>query len=208
MFVSSISDNSLILSGRCPHCRRDVALNSVTTLHLETLSNVQRRICACRCISCHKYILAITKQVLDGNHWVWAYESHCPLGSPNDNVSEHVPDGVREDFREALRCRWIDAFKAAVLMCRRSLQASCDREHAAGNDLFTQIDDLAAKQRITEPLKKMAHRIRLLGKRGAHGDYSDIDDSITEKDANDAITFMNHYMDHVYVLPAQLEGKS
>src|SRR5262249_25705483 len=96
-------------------------------------------------------------------------------------------------------------FKATVLMCRRSLQVSCDREKATGKDLFTQIDDLAQKQLITEPLKKMAHRIRLLGKKGAHGDYSDIDETITEKDADDAIKFMRHYLEHVYVLPSQLE---
>lgn len=73
-----------------------------------------------------------------------------------------------------------------------------------GKDLFTQIDDLAAKQKITEPLKKMAHRIRLLGKKGAHGDFSDIDDTITPQDAEDAIKFMRHYFEHVYVLPARL----
>ena len=68
-----------------------------------------------------------------------------------------------------------------------------------------QIADLADKQRITGTLKEMAHRIRLLGKKGAHGDYSDINDNITEKDAEDAITFMRHYLDHVYVLPKRLE---
>jgi hypothetical protein len=89
-------------------------------------------------------------------------------------------------------------------MCRRSLQVSCDKEKAKGNDLFKQIDDLASNQRITAPLKEMAHRIRLLGKRGAHGDYSDIDSTIDKSDAIDAITFMRHYLEHVYILPAKL----
>jgi hypothetical protein len=43
------------------------------------------------------------------------------------------------------------------------------------------------------------------GKKGAHGDYSDIDDTIGEKDAGEAIKFMRHYLEHVYVLPKQLE---
>ena len=106
-----------------------------------------------------------------------------------------IPADIASDFREAIRCHWVKAFKATVLMCRKSLQVSCDKENAEGNDLFKQIDDLAHKGRITESLKKMAHRIRLLGNRGAH-DYSDIDDSITEKDANDAINFMAHYLQH------------
>jgi hypothetical protein len=78
-------------------------------------------------------------------------------------------------------------------------------EKASGKNLFAQIDDLASKQRITEPLKKMAHRIRLVGKQAAHGDYSDIDATITEKDADDALSFMGHYVEHVYILPKQLE---
>src|SRR5450631_3802712 len=36
--------------------------------------------------------------------------------------------------------------------------------------------------------------------------YSDIDDTVTEKDADDAITFMRHFVEHVYVLPARLAG--
>jgi hypothetical protein len=80
-------------------------------------------------------------------------------------------------------------------------------EKAEGNDLFNQIDDLAAKQRITGTLQRMAHRIRLLGKRGAHSDYSDIDATIGVTDADQALTFMSHYFEHIYVLPKQLEGK-
>ena len=53
----------------------------------------------------------------------------------------------------------------------------------------------------------MAHRIRLLGKRGAHGDFSDIDTTIGVEDADDAIKFMEHYLEHVYVLPAKLKPK-
>jgi hypothetical protein len=117
-----------------------------------------------------------------------------------------VPIEIAPYFKEALRCRWIDAYGATVLMCRRALQVSCDREKAAGKDLFTQIDDLASKQIINPTLRAMAHNIRLLGKRGAHSDYSDIDSEIADKDADAAILFMSHYLDHVYVLPKKLES--
>jgi len=155
-----------------------------------------------QCQACLKFILATVYRV----NGPYQYETHYPIGKPDDSVEEVIPAEIRTAFQEALRCRWIKAYQATVLTCRRALQVSCDREQAQGKDLFTQIDDLAAKQRITEPLKKMAHRIRLLGKRGAHGDYSDIDATIGEKDADDAITFMRHYLDHVYVLPAKLAG--
>lgn len=138
----------------------------------------------------------------------FTHENHIPLAMPDDKVSAEVPAPVGEDFSEALRCKGVKAKKTVALMCRRSLQASCDIERANGNDLFAQIDDLASKRRIAEPRKKMAHRIRLLGKKGAHGDYSDIDDAITDKDAEDAITLMRHYLGRVYILPAQLKWRS
>ena len=116
-------------------------------------------------------------------------------------MAPEIPKEVGAGWKEALRCYWIKSFGATVLMCRRSLQVSCDREKAVGNDLFKQIDDLASKQITTDPLRKMAHRIRLLGKIGAHGDYSDIDETIGEKDALDAITSMRHYLDHVSSYP-------
>jgi hypothetical protein len=75
----------------------------------------------------------------------------------------------------------------------------------ASPDLYSQIDDLAQRGDITSPLKEMAHRIRLLGKIGAHGDYSDIDDTIAMQDADDALKFVRHYLEHVYVLRAELD---
>lgn len=116
-----------------------------------------------------------------------------------------IPGHVAQEFQEAIRCQWVGAWKATLLMCRRSLEASCDEFKAVGKDLYSQIDDLARNGRITEPLRRMAHRIRLLGNKGAHGDYSDINDTVTPQDANDAIKFMQHYLEHVYILPKKLD---
>jgi hypothetical protein len=198
-----------VLDGTCPHCHSKAVFQRVTEVYSEPSEDTDfhkypsRHCAAMQCPGCRNYILAVLKRNPDSNYF--NYEAHYPLGKPNDNLSTDIPVPVRPEFQEAIRCRWIHSLKATVLMCRRSLQVSCDREGARGNDLFTQIDDLASRQRITETLRKMAHRIRLLGKRGAHGDFSDIDDTITETDADDAITFMSHYLEHVYVLPAKLD---
>jgi hypothetical protein len=212
------------LRGTCPHCSHPSSFIKVTTMHCEPLGTGAYKFAAVtQCQACLKYVLAIVFKPANSNSY--CYESHFPLGKPDDSVDEAIPKEIREAFQEALRCRWVSAYQAAVLTCRRALQVSCDRElleprQAAQEqkppteqakkqnirkDLYTQIDELAAKQKITETLRKMAHRIRLLGKAGAHGDYSDIDATIGVEDADDAITFMRHYLDHVYVLPAKLE---
>ncbi len=194
------------LRGQCPHCHHHVAFMTVTNPYIEESTVLDSRmIAAARCTACNGYILAILKTVrVTSQSSKYVYECHYPLGAPDDSIADGIPESIAGDFKEALRCHWVKAWKATVLMCRRSLQVSCDLEGAVGNDLFNQIDDLEQKQRITETLKKMAHRIRLLGKKGAHGDYSDIDDTITPKDAEDAITFVRHYFEHIYVLPKKL----
>jgi hypothetical protein len=207
------------LRGTCPHCSHPSSFVKVTTMHAETKSGAANRfVAAMQCQACLKFILAIVWRT----NGPYQYDAHYPIGKPDDSVDEVVPVEIRTAFQEALRCRWVKAYQATVLTCRRALQVSCDREllepqadqviteqdkkQNSRKDLYTQIDELATKQRITAILKTMAHRIRLLGKRGAHGDYSDIDATIGEKDADDAITFMRHYLDHVYVLPARLAG--
>jgi hypothetical protein len=212
MDISQLDEEGFVLRGQCPHCFHLAAFPSVTPFFRETQANKDFRVvAAARCEACRKFILGIIKIVVTPGRMLNQYvsfrelEAYYPLRTPAHYDANEVPDPVRLDFSEALRCHWVKAWKATVLMCRRSLQTSCDMEKATGNDLFKQIDALAQSQRITEPLKKMAHRIRLLGKKGAHGDYSDIDDTITEKDADDAITFMRHYLEHVYVLPAKLD---
>jgi hypothetical protein len=204
MELSQMEHGGFVLKGECPHCGNKAAFPTVTDPYHEGSGDEQRHIAVARCIACNEYILAMLKL----GELTWVYDRHYPLGEPNDTLSEDIPVEIRSDFKEAIRAEWIKAYKATVLMCRRSLQTSCDMEKAVGKDLYTQIDDLAAKQKITAPLKGMAHRIRLLGKKGAHGDYSDIDDTITPKDAADAIQFMKHYLEHVYVFPARLAASS
>lgn len=213
MTTTGLGNNMFSLNGECPHCRRQCSFIPATSVKQEVVMKPSdgkptARACAVmQCQGCGKYILGfITWKGNPGQipSIDLTYEDHYPMGVPDDTVSEDVPEGVASGFSEAIRCRSVSAFSATVLMCRRCLQVSCDMEKATGKDLFKQVDDLASKQRITDTLRQMAHRIRLLGKQGAHGDYSDIDDTVTAQDADDAITFMRHYLDHVYVLPARL----
>jgi hypothetical protein len=192
--------------GECPHaiCKRDSVFLSTCVYPLPQAGLMMPFMAIMQCQGCLNFILARVER--NTQHGNFVYIKHWPMGEPSDDeVSGTIPEEVSSEFKEALRCQWIKGYRATVLMCRRALQVSCDKEEAVGNDLFTQIDDLAKKQKITEPLKKMAHRIRLLGKRGAHGDFSDIDATIKPVDAEEAVTFMRHYLEHVYVLPAKLE---
>jgi hypothetical protein len=134
--------------------------------------------------------------------------------------------GVAEDFSEALRCQWIKAHKACVVMCRRAVQASALALGAPkGKKLDQQIDALFAAGKITGPLKDFAHEVRLTGNKGAHpdkdaaastttspdaADRAEDDDNlqdVSEKDADDIVEFTREYLHHIYVMPAKLKAR-
>jgi hypothetical protein len=193
------------LKGQCPYanCRHTATFPAVSGGYMEG----DRMVAVLQCEACANYVLGIIKLQNTLNGKQWFYNTHYPLDSPDDSVAQEVPAEIASDFKEALRARWVKAYKATMLMCRRALETSCTREKAEGRSLFEQIDDLAKKQFITEPLRNMAHGIRLLGNQGAHQqDYSDITDvNVHEQDADAAIEFMREYLNHVYVLPKKLE---
>jgi hypothetical protein len=202
MRVTRLDDGfGFSLSGTCPHYRDRSVFMVVGSPLIESLApGVHRVAAAMRCQGCLKFILGI---VLRGSDGSWNYEEHYPIGAPDDSVDDNVPVPIAADFSEALRCLWVKAYKATVAMCRRSVEASCKDLNAQGNSLFAKIDDLAKKGVITEPLRQMAHAVRLTANRELHGEVDDLA-TITPGDAEAIIAFTKEYFHHVYVMPAKL----
>ena len=119
------------------------------------------------CQGCGGFILGITEQPSNGGNHI--YKEHYPIGSPDETVAGEVPDHIKEDFKEALRCLWVKAFNATAEMCRRAMEASCLNLGAPSNLVLEKmIDWLEAQRMITPYLKEAAHKVRLGGNRGAH----------------------------------------
>jgi DNA-directed RNA polymerase subunit RPC12/RpoP len=195
-------------SGQCPHCGSKSYFKPVTSGYLEQTGNVQTLCNGAQCEACKNCVLiAGERNVILGGRADFSLKAFYPLGRPSDSVDTTVPKEVAEDFREALRCRWVEAYKASVTMCRRSIQTSCLAQGAdKRKKLMRQIDELAAKGLITEPLKQFAHAVRLEGNDGAHPDPDGLD-TVTQKDADDIIEFTREYLHHVYVMPAKLKAR-
>lgn len=154
-----------------------------------------------QCQNCHGVSLVIGTRRRGSEPFTFL---ECfPRENPENTADKSVPENVRADFIEALRCRGIRAYKAAVVMCRRALQSSCQDLKANGKNLISQIDDLASKGSITKPLQDMAHQIRKLGNAGAHPNDDALND-VTPDDGNDIIEFTVQYFEHIYVMPAKM----
>jgi hypothetical protein len=129
-----------------------------------------------------------------------------PLGKPKDQVAQEVPPEIASDFKEALRCHWVEAYKACVVMCGRAIQASALALGAKGNQLIDQIDDLFCNGKITEALKDFAHIVRITRNVGAHPDKDGLKE-VTVKDAEDIIEFTREFLHHIYVMQAKLDAR-
>lgn len=196
------NDGRMSARGDCPHCHVRSLFTPVSNPHIVVIGNQVFSNSMLQCQSCQRIILLVAFRVNVPNA-LYLYQSHQPVFSDDGAVSELIPENIRNDFKEALRCKSVTALKATVTMCRRALQASCKGLGAQGRRLIDQIDDLGSKGQITRALKDMAHQIRSIGNDGAHPDDDGLND-VTSEDADDVVEFTKQYFDHIYVMPARM----
>ena|ERR1700675_1423180 len=194
-------------NGECPHCSPTISYFHPVATHVEHLpTGAHRIISAARCESCKGFVLVLGDRNPPHPPQLAAV---YPLGKPNDTVALEVQQsakGVADDFAEALRCQWIKAYKACVVMCARAIQGSAIALGATKKRLTDQIDELFSQGKITEALKDFAHEIRVTRNIGAHPDKDGLED-VTEQDASDIVEFTREYLHHVYVMPAKLKAR-
>ncbi len=118
---------------------------------------------------------------------------------------EELPEEVKVAFREAMKSLNEEIWNGCVIMCRRALEEAMKNLGAEGRDLFTQIDDLESKRKITPELKEWAHEARLVGKLGAHGTQQK--KWAEQDDAEEVLEFCRWFFRYVYVLPQQLAAR-
>lgn len=206
------------MCGECPHCSPvQSAFETVTSTYEVKLGGGWKRvIAAAKCVACQRFILAA---ITDAGGLGWKYEFHYPIGKPNDTVSEDIPEHIRLDFQEALRCQHVQAYNATAEMCRRAIENSCLNLGVPDSTrtLNEMIDWLEEKRIITPALKKIAHKVRLGGDRAAHppqgvpaaeqhkNEEGKPVKRIEESHADAIVGFTKHFLHHVYVIPKQLE---
>jgi hypothetical protein len=213
--IFNLQERKFTLRGRCPHGPHESAFLLATSVYTE--ANTTRWIAAMQCQGCGEYILAIVQWA--PNAGALQYLEHYPLGKPDDTVAPEIPEHIQPDFKEALRCLWVNAYNATAEMCRRALEASCLHLGAPKkNVLEDMIDWLADKRVITPLLQEAAHKIRLGGNRGAHPPQ-DVPPAglgipaqegapimkIERDHALAIVEFTRHFFEHVYVIPKQLD---
>jgi hypothetical protein len=222
------TQGNFALRGLCPYaeCGRPSLFVRIQSTNVGVSPDARpgqtvfRWVAVLQCQACKRYVLGLVDQ--PQSTISYTYREHYPRGSPDDRVAEEIPDHIMSDFKEALRCLWIDAYNATAEMCRRALEASClDLGAPKNKKLEKMIDWLEEQRKITPYLKEAAHNVRLGGNRAAHPpadgptpsaltstqDESQPSGPVAkiEKDHAEAIVgFTREFFHHVYVGPSLL----
>jgi uncharacterized protein DUF4145 len=203
-------------SGECPHCSPHFSYFRPVATYLELPVRktenspvcTQKVVSACQCEACKGFVLVVGKREIPNPAAFGPFMlvALYPLGTPNQEVEEGVPPTIAADFQEALRCQWIKAFKACVVMCARAVQGSALALGAKTKKLTDQIDELFGQGKITAALKNFAHEVRVTRNLGAHPDKDGLEE-VTKEDAGDIVEFTREYLHHIYVMPAKLQAR-
>lgn len=182
----------------CPYCQK---YTSIDILEIGTGTSMGGRTITARsswydsknkntwtmkkCNSCQEVVLL-------KNHGEKIYPA--PFPKPTDN---RIKELIRNDFKEAKLCYSVGAYKATVVLSRRSLQSICiDKGASKNKKLYQQIEELASNGVITEDLKEWATEVRYVGNDGAHPG-----EEILKEDAESILELTEQLTNVIYIMP-------
>lgn len=160
----SVQDQRRPATLRCPNCRHQGALEghaNAKDLHVGEGVIVGHR--RCPRPDCHQHVFT----VMDGR--TEAIVTTYPL-ERLDFDATNLPDRVRESMEEAVACHAAEAYTAAGMMVRKTLELLCDEQEAEGNNLYERLEALRGSVVIPQALMEGLHDLRLLGNDAAHAE--------------------------------------
>lgn len=195
------------ISTECPHCGDTVALLPVHkpvnthdhSYFVALCPNHKRQYC--------KPIFAVYQPLND------FIEERYPIPAfDSSRMHKAIPEAIREDYAESIRCSYVQSYKAVVVMCRRVLEAvACDKLGTKAKDakgttlkLYALIDLLHGEGFVTKDIMDSAHETRHFGNYGAHVQDDGLD-QVTREEARDTRELTWQCLYAIYVAPAKTE---
>lgn len=193
------------ISTECPHCGDTVSLlpqhdpitdpENENAYFVALCPNHRRRYC--------EPIFAVYQAL---NDYIVA---RYPIpGFKASDMHKAIPERIREDYAEARRCMFVEAYKGAVALFRRVVEATaCDKlgQKAKNKDgttkkLYELIDLLGSEGLITKDIKDAAHEVRFFGNYGAHVQDDGLD-KVEPDEARDVREICWQLLSTIYIAP-------
>ncbi len=123
----------------------------------------------------------------------------CKMG----NDVAHLPMSIGALYDEARDCASVNAYTAAVLMCRKVLMnASVDKGADPGRKFVEYVDWLESHGYTTANMKEWVDRIRKGGNAATHEVAAQ-----SRQDAEELLKFTGTLLQLIYELPGRAAGK-
>lgn len=120
---------------------------------------------------------------------------------PRGREFSDVPPNIAGAASEAYTCQSVGAYRAAVLLARSVIEATCKDKDITQGTLKQKIDGLEESRLINPTLAGLSHQVRLMGNEMAHGD---LDATIDAEDCDDLLEFMSALLEEIYQRPISL----
>lgn len=204
-FFEDQADN---LIDKCPHCWGKTHIKLLwKDFHEFRNGNIEYYL-TYRCVPCEKILLKVYLVKNNPYHnefysLEWWKDKYPIILDDNINEGdlEHIPEDIVADYKEAVSCKSIWAYKASCSMFRRTLQRSLETLGAENNtDLIVQINSL---ENLTKELKDWAHQIRIFWNWWTHPDMDWLKE-VNEEIANEVHNFLSQFLNYTFIMPRKV----
>ncbi|HSX28322.1 MAG TPA: DUF4145 domain-containing protein [Candidatus Saccharimonadales bacterium] len=137
-----------------------------------------------------------------GGHGLHDYMA-MPWPKGVSDGKDYWPAVARRHWKQAHSNLNNNNYDATALMARSALQAITRDKQATGNNLYEEIESLAASGVLSPTIREWSHEIRLLGNPVAHPHPDD--EETRPEDAEDIVKFLDFLLEYLYDLPKQIE---
>jgi hypothetical protein len=86
----------------------------------------------------------------------------------SSDLPKTVPQEIAADYAEGVRCLNVEAFRASVVMFRRSLESAAVERGGTGRDLLSALQSLVERRILSKANHALATGVRMFGNYGAH----------------------------------------
>ena len=181
----------VVVRARCPACRQRAVFDNVgPDQNLDSHSSIpliagQRR---CPDPECHAHLFFVRS---DGKLLV----TYPP--ETIDFDATDLPDGVRSALEEAIKCHANDAYVAAAIMVRKTLEELCLDRNAKGKHLWNRLQALRDEVILPPELFEGLEDVALLGNDAAHVESRHYD-NVGKEEVEIALEFTKRVLQAVY----------
>lgn len=189
----------------CPHCQ---VLTNITAISFPNFNLIMKYGLKSvgivyKCDNCkHPIFLEHNCDIEYGNSRVQIYEQYESVQySIVKYELEYLPEEIRKEFVEALKCYSFECYNAFAAMCRRTIQTSCTTLGVEGNDkVMKQINNMKDFVDIENEQVELLKQIVINGHDGSHPHLPEI----TKERADLLLEFMKDALYELFVRKMKL----